>query len=654
MLNGQAYSNTRVVYRTDTNGVLLGTDGLPGINLPRGAAVWLFANATGLPGLSVNPNSGTQYFVPNATTASLDQLIYAQTLYTTKGDLLIANTTGPARFGACPDGQMLIADVTQAQGWRCGTVSVTGAVASVFGRTGVVVAQSGDYTFAQLASKPTTLTGYGITDAVPSSRAINCGAGLSGCGDLSTDRTLTVGGLADPQIASGAAIAQSKVANLVSDLAGKAAASHTHPATDISDSTAAGRTLLTAVNAAAQRSALGLGTAAVLNVPASGNAATGEVVKGDDTRLSDARTPTAHTHAESDVTNLVSDLGAKAPTSRAINTGVGLTGGGNLTADRTIDLVLNASGGLVKNLGAGTNELGIGASGVTNAMLAGSIAYSKLSLSNSIVNADINSSAAIAYSKLNLTGSILNADLAGSIANSKLANSAITIAGTSTSLGSSITQDTITGLGSNGLVKRTGANTLAVAVSGTDYAAASHTHALSDLTQSGATTNQVPQWNGSAWVPATVSGGGGTPGGSSGQIQYNNAGAFGGVASSSVSGANVAFGGTLTVNGTLIGAGGRRKNRTATATNYTVLTSDHLVAVTDTSAARTITLPDGATAGLGAEFTITDEGGQAGANNITVQRAGSDTFGGGGTSVLVDCSRCSLTVYWSGSNWQIK
>ncbi len=39
---------------------------------------------------------------------------------------------------------------------------------------------------------------------------------------------------------------------------------------------------------------------------------------------------------------------------------------------------------------------------VTNTMLAGSIAYGKLSLTDSIVNADINSSAAIAESKLNL------------------------------------------------------------------------------------------------------------------------------------------------------------------------------------------------------------------------------------------------------------
>ena len=40
-------------------------------------------------------------------------------------------------------------------------------VSSVFGRSGAVTAQSGDYTFAQIGSKPTTLAGYGITDAQP-------------------------------------------------------------------------------------------------------------------------------------------------------------------------------------------------------------------------------------------------------------------------------------------------------------------------------------------------------------------------------------------------------------------------------------------------------------------------------------------------------
>jgi hypothetical protein len=40
-------------------------------------------------------------------------------------------------------------------------------------------------------------------------------------------------------------------------------------------------------------------------------------------------------------------------------------------------------------------------------------------------------------------------------------------------------------------------------------AATSHTHSLSDISQSSATTGQVPTWNGSAWTAATPSGGGG-------------------------------------------------------------------------------------------------------------------------------------------------
>ena len=51
-----------------------------------------------------------------------------------------------------------------------------------------------------------------------------------------------------------------------------------------------------------------------------------------------------------------------------------------------------------------------------------------------------------------------------------------------------------------------GLGTAATANTG-DFAAASHTHTLSNLTQSGATTGQVAQWNGTAWVPATASGG---------------------------------------------------------------------------------------------------------------------------------------------------
>lgn len=82
------------------------------------------------------------------------------------------------------------------------------------------------------------------------------------------------------------------------------------------------------------------------------------------------------------------------------------------TADRTITLP-DVSGTVITSGDTGT---------VTNAMLAGSIAYSKLSLTGTIVNTDVATGAAIAYSKLNLAGSIANADIAtgAAIAYSKL------------------------------------------------------------------------------------------------------------------------------------------------------------------------------------------------------------------------------------------
>jgi len=55
--------------------------------------------------------------------------------------------------------------ISNGSAWQ--KVDNTDAVTSVFGRLGAVTAQSGDYTFAQIGSKPTTLSGYGITDAQP-------------------------------------------------------------------------------------------------------------------------------------------------------------------------------------------------------------------------------------------------------------------------------------------------------------------------------------------------------------------------------------------------------------------------------------------------------------------------------------------------------
>ena len=79
--------------------------------------------------------------------------------------------------------------------------------------------------------------------------------------------------------------------------------------------------------------------------------------------------------------------------------------------------------------------------------------------------------------KLAANGTLQNKTISGAsntisdIANASLTNSSITIAGTATALGASISQDTITGLSATGLVKRTGANTLAAATAGTDFVA---------------------------------------------------------------------------------------------------------------------------------------------------------------------------------------
>ena len=58
--------------------------------------------------------------------------------------------------------------------------SVTTGVSSWNSRTGAVMPATGDYTFAQIGSKPTTLSGYGITDGAPLT-----GGGTSGTWGIS-------------------------------------------------------------------------------------------------------------------------------------------------------------------------------------------------------------------------------------------------------------------------------------------------------------------------------------------------------------------------------------------------------------------------------------------------------------------------------------
>lgn len=102
-------------------------------------------------------------------------------------------------------------------------------------------------------------------------------------GTLATDTTAGVIQLAGD-------IAGPATAPTVPGLAGKAALVHTHTASQISDSTATGRSVLTATDAAAARTAIGAGTSS-LTLGTTGSTA----AAGNDSRLSDTRTPTAGT-----------------------------------------------------------------------------------------------------------------------------------------------------------------------------------------------------------------------------------------------------------------------------------------------------------------------------------------------------------------------
>ena len=95
----------------------------------------------------------------------------------------------------------------------------------------------------------------------------------------------------------------------------------------------------------------GLGTAAVSNIPATGNAATNEVVIGTDTRLTDSRTPTSHasTHAigGSDAITLVaaqiSDFDIAATAAVAASAGTAPTNASLLTTGTLADARLSAN-----------------------------------------------------------------------------------------------------------------------------------------------------------------------------------------------------------------------------------------------------------------------------------------------------------------------
>ena len=92
---------------------------------------------------------------------------------------------------------------------------------------------------------------------------------------------------------------------------------------------------------------------------------------------------------------------------------------------------------------------------------------------------------------------------------------------------------------------------------------------------------------------------------------------------------------------------------TSTAISYSVLVTDYIVAVTDNSAARTITLPSTGVA-TGQTFVIKDAAGTAGSvNAISVVVNGGVKTIDGLTSQSINSDYGSITVYYNGTNYFI-
>lgn len=94
--------------------------------------------------------------------------------------------------------------------------------------------------------------------------------------------------------------------------------------------------------------------------------------------------------------------------------------------------------------------------------------------------------------------------------------------------------------------------------------------------------------------------------------------------------------------------------RTSTGGDYTAVAGDDLIAVTNTSAARTVTLPAATSVGASVDqvktLRIKDEGGQAGTNTLTIARSASDTIDGA-TSATINTNYGSRTFYSNGTAW---
>lgn len=103
------------------------------------------------------------------------------------------------------------------------------------------------------------------------------------------------------------------------------------------------------------------------------------------------------------------------------------------------------------------------------------------------------------------------------------------------------------------------------------------------------------------------------------------------------------------VNNILAPLGGFAPSYTATAVSLAMTNTMYTVGVTSTAAARTITLPNPASLNTGQKFTVKDESGAAGTNNITISGNGANIDGA--ATKVISTNFGSVDLYFNGTNF---
>jgi len=248
--------------------------------------------------------------------------------------------------------------------------------------------------------------------------------------------------------------------------------SHTHTASAITDFASA---VAAAAPPTTDASLLTSGTLSASRLPAS-------VVLTSDSRLSDARTPTTHSHSIADVTGLQTALNAKATPADVTSAVAAVVNASPASLDTLAELAaaLNNDASFSSTV---TNAIAAKApiasptftgtvSGVTKSMVGLGSVDNTADASKPVSTAQASADAAVASAAATDATSKANAAQAYAVQRSNhTGTQAIS---------------TVSGLQS--------------ALDG--KASSSHTHDLSSLTQSSATTGQVATWSGSAWTAA--------------------------------------------------------------------------------------------------------------------------------------------------------